>query len=989
MKIIFKWDEFYDIYGKHVAYLFIALCLIGVFVMFGNTKSIGNVYIPLAEEGVLNLEDWDHKKEGIVELKGEWELYYGQVLNYKDFKETNIPVMTSFINLPEEKNDYKTNQQGYSTHRLIIRTSENNDGLEMGIFIPYSIISHRLMINNEIISEAGDFLDDGEKKDGIRNRIVYLGAIEDEFEIILNLSSSYYSQIDLPIYIGDYYNLINKNTNEKLRDMFFVGALFILGLYHIILYLFLPQKKYSLFLGILCAVVAIRTAFVADTVIMSNFMNVPFSLFQFINYAGGMLGIIYIANFLYSLYEDEFPKGVYMFIKGYSLLFLIIMIVLPNHIYSKMKNINNFFLIFSLIYFAFVIFKAVKVKREGSYFMMGGISFGIIAAISDVLYVNNIDTVISFYGMNSLAIMSFAFILAIMLSKIFSNAFVSVENLSIKLMSLDKLKDEFLANTSHELRTPLNGIIGITESLLEGAAAIEIPLSVKKNLTVVSSSAKRLSNLVNDILDYSKLKHRDLQLNRKALNLNEVVDSILMVFKMSMEDKQVILSNEIPENIPDIYADEDRLQQIIYNLVGNAVKFTESGEVNVRAQAKGSFVEIIVEDTGIGIAPEEIEDIFKSFEQVDASVARQYGGTGLGLSITKQLVELHNGRIKCESEIGIGSKFTFTMPVSLEGYDKRAVTRSKLIRNHSYEKADVNMEVDNDKNKFKVLVVDDEIVNLQVLASQLILNNYNVTTALSGKKALKLISEESFDLVILDVMMPKMSGYEVCKRIREKFTLVDLPVLMLTANSQLNNVCLGFECGTNDYIIKPFEKSELLARIKTLITMKNAVKLSVIDSLTGIFNRKHLFELAELLFNEHRAEKKIMSIIMMDIDNFKILNDKYGHGIGDMILKDIVTRCQEVLRPTDTIGRYGGEEFTVILPNTEIEIAHKIAERIRKNVSAKPIKIGEENEEIVTLSLGIGESNSTNKSVLDIFYEADKALYKAKSSGKNKVTTYQ
>lgn len=604
------------------------------------------------------------------------------------------------------------------------------------------------------------------------------------------------------------------------------------------------------------------------------------------------------------------------------------------------------------------------------------------SSVSDVIYVSN-NNYTFLYGMTTLGTIIFVLVLALSLSKRYANAFIDVDNLSKKLLSLDKLKDEFLANTSHELRTPLNGIIGIAESLVEGAAG-ETSEEVKKNLSIISASGKRLSNLINELLDYSKLKHSDIKLMFKPLDLYQLADIILSVFVMTKHNDKIVLKNEIPGDLPYVYADEARLQQIMYNLLGNAVKFTEEGEICVSARLLPGFIEITVKDTGIGIPNDKQEDIFKSFEQIDVSSDGNYNGTGLGLTISKRLVELHGGSIRCESILGSGSSLIFTLPVSDYNYEKVAsegVADRRLSFNNIL--SNVNMDVAN--HKARILVVDDEPVNIQVLINHLSLEKYNVVTATDGQTALKLISEMGFDLIMLDAMMPKMSGYEVSKKIRERFTLIDLPILMLTANSQLNNICLAFECGINDYVTKPFEKQELIARIKTLVTMKKAVKQSVRDPLTGIYNKKHMLELGELIFEEHRNEGKHMSVIMMDIDNFKSVNDNFGHAEGDNVLIQIVAECKKVIRGRDIFGRYGGEEFFIILPNIEIEAAVKLAERIRENIYRKSVLSYEGKEIHVTLSLGVATNNSTISSIEQLLREADKALYKAKNNGKNRV----
>ncbi len=443
------------------------------------------------------------------------------------------------------------------------------------------------------------------------------------------------------------------------------------------------------------------------------------------------------------------------------------------------------------------------------------------------------------------------------------------------LQKADKQKDDFLANTSHELRTPLNGIIGITESLIDGARG-RLPENVNKDLSLVVSSGKRLSSLVNDILDFYKLRNNEINLQRKLVGLREMTDIVLSLSKPLLAGKNVALINNIDSSIPRIFADENRLQQILHNLLGNAIKFTREGNVTVGAtvcrETKdentdpphspteiAGFLQISVSDTGIGIPADKFDSIFQSFEQVDASTAREYGGTGLGLSVSKQLVELHGGKIWVESEMGKGSTFYFTLPLAKTNLGESSQPASesivsKIIADEETPTAGEGSSgsVTTDSSTTlgmtgispsegdshspasgsagNILVVDDEFINIQVLQNQLSMHGFNILMASSGQEAIELLEHEIDvvpDMVILDVMMPLMTGYEVCQKIRETYSISELPVILLTAKNQVSDLQTGLESGANDYLTKPFNKNELLARVKNLLALKQASKLKI------------------------------------------------------------------------------------------------------------------------------------------------------------------
>ncbi len=448
------------------------------------------------------------------------------------------------------------------------------------------------------------------------------------------------------------------------------------------------------------------------------------------------------------------------------------------------------------------------------------------------------------------------------------------------LQRTDKLKDEFLANTSHELRTPLNGIIGIAESLQDGATG-KLPDETNYNLGMIVTSGKRLSVLINDILDFSKLKNKELNIQQKYLDIRALAEVVINLSYPLIKGKDLKLINNVPKDIPYALGDENRVQQIFHNLVGNSIKFTESGSIKIggEIQSDNKTLMIYIIDTGIGIPKEKQNDIFKSFEQVDASTERQYGGTGIGLSITKQLVELHGGKIWVESELGKGSVFCFTLPMAdgksipVEREEIRVESKYDFVKteNDLLPKQKINGEKQSNTNGTRILVVDDEPVNIQVLTNQLSLHNYSVIQAYNGQEALEIIDKEELpDIVLLDVMMPKMSGYEVCERIRTKHSSSKLPVIMLTAKDRVVDVVEGFTNGANDYLTKPFHKDELLMRIKTHLTL---AKINA--SYSRFFPTSFLKQLGteniiDVKLGDHT--QKTMSVLFSDIRSFTALS---------------------------------------------------------------------------------------------------------------------
>ncbi len=744
------------------------------------------------------------------------------------------------------------------------------------------------------------------------------------------------------------------------------------------------------------------------------------------------------------------------------------------------------------------------------------------------------------------------------------------------LQKLDKMKDDFLANTSHELRTPLNGIIGISETLRDGLFG-ELPQKAKNNINVVLNSSKRLLKMVNDILDLSVMNKGEFTIETTTLNFRNILDECFVTLESLSKHKNLEIIDNVDNMLPLVEADPQRIQQIIFNIVGNAIKFTSQGNIEIGSKVKGKLLEIYVKDTGRGIPKEKLEHIFKEFVQVDASNTKDSPGTGLGLAITKNLVELMGGELSVESKVGEGSVFRFSLPIS----DKKHVEdneQNKVVDYSGYvlEDLDVNDVVidskapefseaesfKSDKYKYKILIVDDETINRVDLNNRFTAEgNFIILNAADGVEAIEVVEkEEDLDLILMDVMMPRMSGIDATKRIRSKYSHYELPILMLTAKDQVKDILEGFSAGANDYLSKPYDREILKVRSRNLLGLKRGVKvaletanslkgekqkrifsemlvdianeisktlntskvlslvtsrmqnyfnfeksvgcimveggikfvglenkqerdeilasflensekdfvksvlkfamtgnyrenietvrkqgfkssrkwihfpivyserlhgiisvsedksfplddvnknvvkgiishvaasiensklygrvksLATVDSLTGLNSRRHFFDKVSVAYENALQENIRFNIIMMDIDNFKNINDTYGHGVGDETLKKIGGVLKSIGNDNIVLGRFGGEEFIVAYMGGKEVL--KLAEKIRKMVESAEIDAGNGEKIKVTVSVGVSTVITEGESMEAIIKRADEKLYTAKSSGKNRV----
>ncbi|CAJ1368663.1 unnamed protein product, partial [Effrenium voratum] len=459
-----------------------------------------------------------------------------------------------------------------------------------------------------------------------------------------------------------------------------------------------------------------------------------------------------------------------------------------------------------------------------------------------------------------------------------------------KLKDLEDRKASIMAMVSHELKSPLHGIIGLSNSLLEGS---ELPSALQKPMGMLHNCAKRLLDMVSNIMDASVLvQDKRMRMAKDPVQLQTIIEEVMLLSQQSCGERGsgnpaslgVKLINEVTKPLPVIEADAYRCTQLMYNLVANAVKFTHEGSVTVSASYddEKQMVEVQVKDTGIGISPENIDRIFQPFDQEDCSESRRYSGLGLGLAISREVVHKHGGELTVSSVQGQGSTFRATLPYKMKspaaedkeheepplqsparlttklGEDKEtpnvmghSSTTTSSVRSFDWDKGekkdkrrkersqgrgysldvraqDMALRITPESRRPVVLSVDDDNVHLQVINALLESTSYEVQAVTNGLEALQYLEEKPLpSLVLLDVMMADISGHEVLQSIREVYSPEVLPVIMVSAKSNKDSITSCLAMGANDYVQKPFGKSELLERIHLQLQMSTAARRGI------------------------------------------------------------------------------------------------------------------------------------------------------------------
>jgi signal transduction histidine kinase/DNA-binding response OmpR family regulator/streptogramin lyase len=439
-----------------------------------------------------------------------------------------------------------------------------------------------------------------------------------------------------------------------------------------------------------------------------------------------------------------------------------------------------------------------------------------------------------------------------------------------KMHEVDELKSRFFANISHEFRTPLTLIFGPAKDVLEETNEPK----TKKNVGIIKSNASRLYNLVNQLLDLSKLESGKMKLEVSEQDIIPMLKGIFLSFTSFAERKKITLKFNTIEESLKVYIDRDKVEKIINNLLSNAFKFTpEGGKIDFIVEKLISEVEIRITDNGIGIPKERIDKIFDRFYQVDGSHTRQGEGTGIGLSLTKELVELHKGKIKVESKEGEGTTVMLQLPLGKDHLKPEEIVEKGIQEEapQVVEEIEFISETNNVKDKTEIdvllemekpllLIVEDNSDVRSYIISHLE-EDYRIQEAVDGEDGLEQALNHIPDLIISDVMMPKMDGFQLCNKLKTDEKTSHIPIIMLTAKATSKDKIKGYETGADDYIMKPFDAKELKARIQNLIALRRKLQKKFNDNDYNV--PKELSEVDEkfikkvlTVINKHKSKEK-------------------------------------------------------------------------------------------------------------------------------------
>jgi len=792
---------------------------------------------------VIDLREQSWEQGKVHALDGLWDSYWNifipaDQINTTPIKAKKFPVPAMWGE--RSSIGYERSSQGHMTYHLKVLIPLEKQSIHL--YIPDMPSAYKLWVNTELKAQNGipAATQNAETPD-FRPHVIQIQDHQGVLDIVVHLSNFHYREggIWYSLRVTDDSGLFQLHEKSVIFAVFFGAILIAIGLMNLALFVSRTKEFTALYFGLLCISVGLRRLLI-DERVLYLFDFTSWEVLQRLEHLCFYLTLPFFIGFFSALFRQNVPVWSTRITWLSTMPFLFICIFFSNRIYTEM-NISFQILVMVSVSWVIVLYLRMLIAKT-TQFTSFGISLLIMGftVCHDVLKSNGIIGTtenIAHFG-----VLAFIVSQTIALQRNYLKSLTLVEDMSAELqgrnkelIEIDKFKDEFLSTTSHELRTPLQGISGLAKVLIDDSQS-KFTKDQHSKLDLIATTTKRLSVLVNDILDFSSIKHGKLKLHHAMVDLNATSELVLSTMTPVLGNKNVTLTAQIAPEVRYLQADEFRLQQVLFNIMGNSAKYTESGFIQLVAYLIDESVVIEINDSGAGIPDEKLQSLFRPFEQVHVEGHHSASGTGLGLSISRQLVELHGGTLELQSQVGNGTTVYMTFPDSILATPPTPLNENTSTTNNISIKPtkdeppkniplvpDHDNALNNDKSPNSgplIFVVDDEPINLELIASQLNKQGLRVELFSDGIQVLSRLTEELPDLILLDYIMPRMTGIEVCQLIRKQYDAYELPVMMLTARHQISDIVNALSAGANDYLVKPYHEQEMAARVQTQLSIR-------------------------------------------------------------------------------------------------------------------------------------------------------------------------
>ena len=763
------------------------LCLVATSTVFSQT----------ARNGVLDLSKVD-LNDNAVTLNGEWEFYWEELAipNELDQLEKDYYQYPKLWNDGVTRNGKEISAKGYATYRLKVVLPPRTPQLALSVSEMYC--AYKVYYNGFEFERNG--IPGKSRELSVPDwmpRTTNFSRFTDTLEFVLQVSNFRHTKGGSlePIILGDRTKLMAKRDFDFSYDFLLSGSLIMGGLFFLGLFLFGQHEKSVLFFALFCLTFSYRMVGSGEYAFHALYPNMPWNLLIRAEYLSLFIPVGIFTIYSYSLYPQDSKKWILLGFSVVSGIFSLLVLFAPTTFFTNLIEPFMALIIMAIFYMIHVYWIAYRRNRTGAQYAFAstGIVF-IVAVYLMSVYLTPVqeNTFLTFIGF-----ILFFFFQSLILSFRFAH---SLRQAKESAETASKAKTDFLSTISHEIRTPLNAVVGISHYLMS-----ENPREDQvDSLESLQFSAEHLTALINDILDYNKLESGAIEFEYTEVNLENLADKIIKSHSAVAKEKNVRLLYEFDEDIhPLVLADSTRIYQIFNNLINNALKFTAKGYVKLIAtliddSEKAQDIRFEVIDTGIGIPQEKQSVIFERFTQAGSSTTREYGGTGLGLAIIKKILNMIDSEIYVDSEIGEGTRFWFEL-----GFIKAEVKVEDEVTQEETESKVVDGK--------KVLLVEDNQMNIMVAEKFLTKWNIETEVAYNGAEAVAKAEHNVYDLILMDLQMPIMDGYQATRLIR-KFD-EDTPIVALTASALLKVRQEVIAAGMNDYVTKPFDPGELKRKI--------------------------------------------------------------------------------------------------------------------------------------------------------------------------------
>lgn len=760
--------------------------------------------VPLARNGVIDLRASTFETK--LALNGEWVFYWNKLID-PNAKPNNDGLIVDF---PKKWNDLSINGKqlpsfGYGTYKLTLLLPKGKNAFRVDI--PDVYCAYRLFLNGKKVAQTGRVATNA--KDFVPHwqfNAFDIPAGTDSAVLILQIANYVHSKggIKKSLYIGEKNNMEMDRRYAEAIDLLLTGCLFMGGMFFIGLYLLGNRDKAILLFSLYSIVYCYRIIGVDNYILHTLLPNLDWQFTVRVEYISLYLSIGLFGLYTRYLYPLDVNKTIVNLLCLVCFLFGSTTLLLPPFYFTQLITPFLFVTIFCICYTLYIYIISYLNKRSGSgYAMLSSFAMMFVFAISILHYWNIIPQL---QGLTFCAYITFFFLQSLILSyRVSYQLKKSREQAEQGLVA----KSEFLSTMSHEIRTPLNSVIGMSHLLLKNNPRKD----QIDQLDIMLFSANNLLAIVNDILDFNKIEAGKIQLDYTEIDINAIINNIIAGHQNDAIAKGIDLTFTIEDPITSrILGDPTRMFQVITNLVHNAIKFTNNGYVRlilskISETEHDISLKIQVKDSGIGISRDKQKIIFDRFTQADSSTSRSFGGTGLGLAISKRILELQHSTLKVLSEEGKGATFYF-------------VQKFKKIAKDVKKNQDVPISAVQKPAQLRgmfILLVEDNDLNVMVAQSFLKSWGAAVDVAKDGKQALDILDVNKHQLILMDLHMPIMDGFEASKNIREQG--ITIPIIALTANNKKDVEQQVKNAGINDIIVKPFLPDELYQKVSAFIHM--------------------------------------------------------------------------------------------------------------------------------------------------------------------------